>query len=190
MPESKRNRKFNLLKPFIPPPNAWDRIYDWLLGRARVIMVIAEVVVVVIFVTKVVVDIQAKDLNDEIKTRDFELQQYAGDIEPGLRRLQIKADNYVKIWNKSSKYSDILTEIDSYLPNQAANIEISFDAENVVITADEELTALSIIEAKMKSSPSFNSVFVAKLNAGNESRGIYVLNAKINTLAKRTQLKY
>ena len=36
---------FNLLKPQVAPPTAWDTVYDWLATRARFIMIFSQVLI-------------------------------------------------------------------------------------------------------------------------------------------------
>jgi hypothetical protein len=188
-PKTKRN--FNLLKPYKAPPTAWDKVYDWLINKARVVMLVSEVAVAISFVGKVVVDVQAKNLDDAIKGKVFELSQYAPVIEPNLRQIQQKANVFTNIWEASSGYSDVLKEIYSYVPNPAADLSIRIAESDVTITGGDSLEALSQIEAKMKASATFVSS-ETKINLNSEGsavqQGKYLLVTKIAKVNNRTKL--
>ncbi len=187
-----KKRIFNLLKPYKPPPTSWDRIYDWLLGKARLVMVIAEIAVALAFIGKVVVDVQAKALDDQIKTKDFELQQFASAIEPNIRTIQQKSQTYSKTWDSASAYSDVLKEIDSYIPNTGSDLNIHFSGSTVTIRGDDTLGTLSLIEKSMRASKTFSAVSVPSLSSDNSAvqkdSGVLVLNATIAKVANRTQI--
>ena len=188
----RKTRIFNLLKPYKPPLTSWDRIYEWLLGRARVVMVVAEIVVALAFFGKVIVDVQAKNLDDQIKTKDFELSQYAKAVEPQVRVLQQKASTYIKVWNNASSYSDVLKEIDSYIPNAGANLSINITEDQVTIRGDDTLGVLSTIESSMRASKTFSSVSVPSLSADSgevrQQTGVLVLNATLAKVANRQKI--
>lgn len=187
-----KHRVFNLLSPYQSPPTTWDKIYDWLLGRARIVMLIAEFAVVISFVLKVAVDTEAKNLNEEIETNNFELQQYAATIEPQIRLIQLRAQGYKNLWENSSAYSAILNEIYSYFPNLSANIVVRITGSEVTITGDGNLIDFSRVETQMKNSDTFSEVVVQNINSeGGEvvsGQGSYALVAKIKEIQNRSKL--
>lgn len=189
-PTVKKPKLFNLLKPYVPPLTGWDRIYDWLLGKARVIMVIAEIIVVFTFVTKVVVDTQAKGFEDDIKSKDFEMQRLAESVEPVLRKLQLKTQMYTQLWNGSNRYADIVKEIHGYIPNPGSELLININRDEVTISGEEDFATLARIEQAMKSSRTFSEVSVTQLNTDTSGAegvgGDYVLTATIAKLKSRT----
>lgn len=187
-----KRRIFNLLKPYRPPPNTWDKIYDWLLNRARVIMVLAEIIVVVAFVTKVVVDVQAKSLDDQIESAQATLGLFSTTAEPTVRKIQQKSSDYAAIWDASSGYSRVITEINSYIQNPSADIVIRITDNKVSISGGSNISDLAQIEARMKSSPTFTNVTLPTLStdSGEASfrQGQYVFNAEIVGDARRTPI--
>ncbi len=160
-----RNRIFNLLKPYKPPATAWDKVYDWLVTRARVIMVFAEILVIGSFVGKVVVDIQAKSLDDQIETAQRSLAQFSTTIEPEIRRLQNKSDAYLKIWNASSDYSSVLQEIQGYVENPLSDIVVRISGDTVSVRGGSTVDDLIRIESSMRNSPTFTDVTLPTLTA-------------------------
>lgn len=186
-----KRRVFNLLKPYIAPPSGWDRVYEWLVGRARLVMVVVEILVVITFVSKVVVDTQAKALEDSIKVQDFQLRRFATSAEPALKSLQQRASGYVELWNNSSSYSGVLREINTYIPNPGASLAISVFNQEISITGADSFETLAQIEAAMKKSATFSNVRVTQLttdstvNPAAGGGGSYVLIATVAKVNNR-----
>lgn len=146
-------------------------------------MIVAEIIVAITFVGKVVIDTHAKNLEDQIKLRDFELQQFAVTVEPILRKLQNKGTMYTNLWNGATQYADIVAEIHSLLPNPGAEVLITLNGDEVSISGEESFSALASIESAMKASNKFVEVSVTQLNTDTASEqgisGNYLLSARI-----------
>lgn len=186
-------RIFNLLKPYTAPPTVWDKAYDWLVTRARIILIVVEIIVAVSFVSKVVVDVQAKALDEKLVSSNFELGSYAATVEPHLRSVQQKVNSYTKIWQGSSSFAPILSEIDSYIPTNAADIQILINSKQVSVSGKEDLDTLSKIEQQMKISPTFTSTKISldtttDANTG-EQNSQYVLTADLAEVSSRVITK-
>ena len=156
-------------------------------------MVFAEIAVAAAFIGKVVVDVQAKNLDDAIKNKDFELQAFATSSEPTLRTLQQKALNYAKVWDASSSYADVLKEMDTYIPNTGSNLSIRINGDQVTVRGDDNLQVLSVIEQAMRASKTFKTVSVSSLSSdsGNvqDNTGVLVLNATLADVTARQSIK-
>ncbi len=176
------SRIFNLLKPIAPPETVWDKIYDWILGRARVVILITELLIVGAFVGKVVVDTTAKNKDNQIYSLQSELAFYT-DKEPVFRDIQKRDTQYVNIWNKSSGYSAILDEIFSYIPNPGAQLTIRFDKGKVSILGYDDLDSLKTLETSLKNSKTFTNASVNTLSLEQkevlQAKGLYILEATI-----------
>lgn len=94
---SRVRKVFNLLKPEHAPPTAWDRIYKWLITRARLVIIVSEIIVALAFVAKVGVDLRTKELDEQLQTNFSELSQLATGVEPELRAIQVDARAYEKL---------------------------------------------------------------------------------------------
>lgn len=159
--------------------------------RARVVIIVCEVLVVISFAAKVIVDLQTKDINDAINQKGIELTQFFGTIEPKLRDIQLQSQAYERVWEASSKYSDVYSEIQRYIANSSANISISFTGADVTVKGDDNVTELRTIEEKMKSSNKFSDVRLELSTEGAEVQGgvgQYIISAKILKLEQREAL--
>lgn len=190
-PDKLHHKIFNLLKPEAPPPTAWDRIYDYLATRARIVVVVCELLVVVCFIGKVIVDIQSKDINEALDAKSRNLASFFGTIEPQLRKIQQKSRAYERLWEGSSKYNELLDEIFSFIPNPGVNVAVTLTGEAVTIRGDDELSALQAIEAKMKVSANFTNVKLELNTQGSQPSspvGSYIITALVADLESRDDL--
>jgi len=182
---------FNLLKPLQPPKTAWDKIYDWIVDKARIVVLVTIILIAAAFVAKVVVDTDAKNKNKQIDSLTQRLSFYTAEVEPRLRLLAIKTDSYQKIWNKSSSYSTIIKEIYSYVDNPGADLTIKASDGKVSIFGTEDLTLLRNLEEKLRNSPSFTSVNFGSLSIDGsdvqDAKGEYSVSAVIKD-SKRPQI--
>lgn len=182
---------FNLLKPLQPPKTAWDKIYDWIVDKARIVVLVTIILIAVAFVAKVVVDTDAKNKNKQIDALTQRLSFYSAEVEPRLRLLATKTDSYQRIWNSASDYSPIIKEIYSYVDNPGADLTIKASEGNISIFGTEDLTLLRHLEESLRNSPSFTSVTFGSLSIDGDdvtdAKGEYSVTAVIKD-TKRTQL--
>lgn len=174
---------FNLLKPLQPPKTAWDKIYDWIVDKARIVVLITIILIAAAFIAKVVVDTDAKNKNKQIAALTERLSFYTADVEPRLRLIATKTDIYQKIWNKSSAYSAVIKEVYSYVDNPGADLTIKASDGVISIFGTEDLTLLRHLEESLRSSPTFTSVTFGSLSIDGQdlqdSKGEYSVSAVI-----------
>ncbi len=177
-------RNFNLLKPLNPPPTVWDKVYLWFIDKARIVILIAELIIAFAFILKVIEDTNAKNKDKEIEQLRNELSFYGFEMEPTFRNIQNKSDRYILIWNNSSKFSDSLSEIVSYLPSNISEISIRFGDNEVGVYGYEDLNSIRDLENALKTSSNFSNTKVTDLTLGQgdviQSKGRYSLTADIN----------
>lgn len=187
----RRRRIFNLLKPYLPPPTAWDKVYEWLVGKARIVMVVIELLVVATFFVKVFVDIQAGAYNLQIERIGRQLDIREGSIEPSFLRIQQKSAGYSSVWNLSASYAGIVTEVLTYIGTVDPKLDVRVASDQLRITGATSLSRLQTIENQLKSSANLKDVRISVSTTTNEEtapQGDYVLSATIIKGATRTQL--
>jgi len=182
---------FNLLKPLQSPKTAWDKIYDWIVDKARIVVLITIILIAAAFIAKVVVDTDAKNKNKQIASLTERLSFYTSEVEPRLRLLATKTDVYQRIWNGSSAYADVIKEIYSYVDNPGADLTIKASDGKISIFGTEDLTLLRNLETSLRNSPSFTSVNFGNLVIDGtdlqDSKGEYSVTAVVKNV-KRDQL--
>lgn len=132
-------RGFNLLKAQAEPPSVWTAIYDWVLGTARIVIIVVEVIVLIAFGIRVVVDLQASELDKKIERAET-FVEFVATNEAQFRMIQAKTTSYNTIWNSTPDYTNILASINAALP---INSSIS---DLVVSVQDDSLTINGIAE--------------------------------------------
>jgi len=180
-------RPFNLLEPIKPALTLWDKIYDWVLWRARIVILITIILITGIFVGKVVVDTDAKNKTKEIAAVGSRLKVLEDSYEPEFRNLFRREADYVKLWNSSSMYATVVQELNSYISNEI-NLNVRIQGNRLTIFGTEDLSILNQVEVAMKSSSSFQNVFVNSLtvDSGQEglNQGDYILSAEIIDISR------
>lgn len=181
---------FNLLKPLQPPKTAWDKIYDWIVDKARIVVMITIILIAIAFVAKVVVDTDAKNKTKQIDSLTQRLSFYATEVEPRFRLLALKEDVYQKLWNSSSNSAAIIREIYSYVSNPGADLTIKVSEGVVSVYGTEDLNLLRSLEENLRNSSSFSSVTFSNLTVNQQDlqdlKGEYVLTAVIKSNKRPT----
>ncbi|BCX13652.1 MAG: hypothetical protein KatS3mg085_184 [Candidatus Dojkabacteria bacterium] len=189
MSKQKKRHIFNLLKPVEPPKTVWDKIYDWILTRAKIVMMLAEVFIAIAFFSKVIVDTQAKSKIETINSFTAQARLYVDENGVANARLsryseiQARSSDYVKLWNGSSNLATVLEEIYSYIPNQVADVNVSIQANRLMISGQIELDTLRSIENLIDNSPTFVDSEITLIIEEDDSLaglGSYSLEATIS----------
>ncbi|MBN1915708.1 hypothetical protein JW796_01775 [Candidatus Dojkabacteria bacterium] len=170
---------FNLLQPQEAPATFWDKAYAWVVGTARVIIILVEVIVFAAFVTRFVLDSQTKNLDEKIRVQEARLEVIA-DKEKYFRGVIGKANAYQEIWETSSGYADIWEEINMYLPTISSEINVQFKNEILLIRGFSALGPVSTLEGSLKNSQTFQRTEVFEVqNEGGEGvdEGTFALRA-------------
>jgi hypothetical protein len=179
MAKTTTRRTFNLLIPLEPPKTYWDKIYDWLLSRAKVIIMVIEVLIVITFFSKVLVDNYGKNLKQQYNKIKTEIDvESKNEIE--FRAYQQKEIDYKNLWDYSNQYSVVIAEVYSYL---SPNAEVAVQIENNKITINGylSLTESKDLEERIKQSETFQNV-VADLSV--ESADIETNQGQFNITAE------
>lgn len=160
---------FNLLQDNTLPPDIWDKVYDWVNKVGRVVVVIVELIVVVAFAARIVVDTQAKNLQEDEKTFQTRLDAYR-DTELIFRDYQQRFTAYKDIWNNSSTYSNVVGEVLKEIPASVSELNLSFQGTATSLSGKAPVADVGTLETSLKNSPDFTDVQVPNLETtGNKS---------------------
>lgn len=178
---------FNFLKPQVEPPSVWTKVYDWVLGTARVILIFAEVAVIVALGIRIVVDVQAKQLDEQIANLD-KIMESRQPEELKYRQLQSRILGFETAWTGTASYQEIMKEIDKELPNSATELKLSINGNLINISGQALSSELDVMESNLKTSPLLVETKLSKLETTNQDDGgiaKFTFDSKINNLAKR-----
>lgn len=148
---------FNLLKPQEDPPTAWDLVYEWLTSRAKLILIVAQVAIVAVFFAKFLVDSEAKYLEEQIISKDQQMQEAYTELEPEIRSFQLKTQNYARLWEGSSRYADVFDEVSNFV-STTDELTLSFSSGVLSITGFGDRGILTDFEIAIRNSQSFYDV--------------------------------
>jgi len=164
----------------------WTRVYDWVVGSARVVVIVVELVVVVAFAIRIVVDVQSNNLNEQIDTKEAILQTFQ---EAELRYLstQAKTDAYRDLWETSNQYSPIFSEILSYLPTTSQELVVQISTRSgLFVSGSAEVNEIAQMETSFKSSPNFTRQELDSIEGeGAIINATYAFSARFTELATK-----
>jgi hypothetical protein len=109
--KSNIQKPFNLLYPFEPQKTKIDKVYDWVMGTGRIIVVLFMLMVIGSFIYRFPLD---KELNDQIersKSNLGQLQYYFDTNESDFRSIVKRiseADKFIKIYDPTQETSQIV----------------------------------------------------------------------------------
>ena len=147
-------KAFNLLRPQVEPPTVWTKLYDYVVGTARIIVIVVELVVVVAFAIRIVVDVQSKNLDEEIAIKESIIATFA-QAELRFREIQDKTRSFETIWTKSEEFSENYAEINNYLPATLAEFTVQITADTVFVTGSATNEDIQRMEESLNNSTRF-----------------------------------
>jgi hypothetical protein len=168
----------------------WSKLYEWVLGSARIIIILVEIVVLVAFGFKVWVDIQGKELDKSIERSEAIVNAMATS-EKEFRLVQAKTSSYKTIWNASTDYSKLLANINSLLPitTSIKDITVNFDKNQISISGispKSKESEIKNLENDLKSNSSYlKDTVLAKLD-DTQTQLKFLFTAKLINLEKKS----
>lgn len=189
-----QKRVFNLLKPIEKPKDFWDSLYMWIVIRARIIILILLIFFVLLFFVRVVVDNQGKNkrnffYSDEV----FNLYKtFESQVSSEFRKIQIKSQEYSKLWNNSSNIYPFFNEVYTLVSQSAQNLSIELQKNTLVVRGQDNITNINALESGLKRSPRFVKVLVEiasdQRQTQNEIADFTIIATIAEELYKRKQL--
>lgn len=177
-------RFFNLLKPIQEPKSSWDKIYDFILGNARIVLLIVEIIMVGLFFAKVIVDNVEKNKLQEFEAVQLQLKSLEDQYEEKFRSIQARTVDYIDLWSVTKQYYPILEEVSEYIGNPTNQFSLTLSNNGTVtIEGYESLETLRGVESAMKNSDTFINVGINALSLDQsdiiKEKGRYALTAFI-----------
>ncbi|HEX9804335.1 MAG TPA: hypothetical protein VGA67_01520 [Candidatus Dojkabacteria bacterium] len=191
-------KSFNILRPQLSPPTAWDKIYQWMVGTARIVIIVVEIIVVFAFGIRVVVDTIGKNLDKQIVQKDAALNAYAPS-EAEFRSVQNKTDAYRGLWVNSSGNFKLVQYLRTLLDQYSGAISFQINPQSVSISGELFSNEIKAIEQAMKSrdlindnsDPLFSSVELPSIESeGDESNPLttFSISARLLFEVEKRQL--
>lgn len=182
-----QKKGFNLLKTQAEPQTMWTKLYRWTTTTARAIMVLVELVIVVAFGFRVVVDLQFKNLNKDIATKE-EIMSVLQESELRLRSTQDRVALYEKLWRETPYYTNVYLEISKIIPLTVQELSIQILNGEVTIKGFADTSTIEDIEGGIKGSSLFQKTEL--LNVESQNRGVdsFTIKTNLNNLPNRSDV--
>lgn len=178
-------RGFNLLQDVTRPQDVWDKVYDWVVNVGRIIVIVVEGIVILSFVIRIGIDVQAKDL---MKAEELDSQQLVA-LKPNEIRfidMQARFSDFKTIWNVGSSYSDVLSEIIDLLPSRLKEPNVIFKGNLLTISGESSVSKIENFENALKNSEKYDNVQVSEIEtlSSSSSSGSPKANFSMRILIK------
>jgi Tfp pilus assembly protein PilN len=174
MPRVKNKKKkqkpvsldFNLMPkdPFFE--TAAGRILNWTLSVGRYVVIFTQLVVILSFATRFVLDRQVTDLNASINQKKIAIESFS-DLEEHFLFVQ-KQITDVKQLQQESNLMEIFPLLNETIPNNIVLDDLTIRQNDVVFSGTAlSQASLNVLVNNIKLSPYFDNVSMGKI----ESRG-------------------
>ncbi|MBI2357276.1 hypothetical protein HYV12_04465 [Candidatus Dojkabacteria bacterium] len=140
MPSKVNRRTINLLEPIGTPSDTWSVIYNWVFNVGRYLMLSIEVIVLVVFFSRFILDKQNHDLTEEINDKAFILSNESlRNQEIKFRNTQLLLNDITKLSNNQLLNSEEISLLLSSIPEELTLDKFSFSGTKIslFLTGDE-----------------------------------------------------
>ncbi len=177
-------RSINLLEPVFAPDDIWDKLYFWVFNVGKYIFVGVEIVVLIVFVTRFLVDKKSNDLSKKINLRVQTLSE------------DFYKDNVIKFSNLHDLLFDLneatqnqvlnSKQIGSVLDSLPKNIKLerfSYSGDQVSMTfTASDFASITAFERFLNNNSAYTDISVKLNKSGDVASDIdFVVSYKINT---------
>jgi hypothetical protein len=157
-------KSINLLEPVNPPEDVWTNLYDWLFNIGKYLLILVQVVVLMVFFARFVLDRNNNDLTIDINERVERLN------DPFYRKNAISYQNY------NILFGDIQTLNEDQIKNSttfASMIEtVPTDIELLSLNFYEDSVSLHAITDDYESFDNYESLLRKNNNYNQENMRI------------------
>lgn len=191
---TQQKRIFNLLKPIEKPKDFWDKLYIWIVTQARIVIVILLIFFALLFFVRVIVDNQGKNKRDFFYSNEVfnSYKAFESQVSSEFRKIQIKGQEYLKLWNNSSNISPFFNEVYALVSQSAQNLSIEVQKNILVVRGQDSISNINTLESGLKRSPRFANVLVEiasdQRQTENEIADFTITATVSEELYKRTQI--
>jgi hypothetical protein len=184
-----QKKGFNLLKTQVEPQTMWTKLYRWTTTTARAIMVFVELIIVVAFGFRVVVDLQFKNLNKDIASKE-EIMSVLQESEMRLRSTQDRIGLYEQLWKDTPYYSNVYLEITKIVPVNVQELSVQILNNEVTIKGFADAQAIEDIESGFKNSNLFTKTELLNIESQGTDTDSFTIKSNLNNLPMRSEVLF
>lgn len=167
----------------------WTKVYQWTTTTARGIMVVVELIIVVAFGVRVVVDLQFKNLNKDIASKE-DVVMVLQDSERRLKNTQNKVNVYENLYLETDYYSNVYAELTKIVPATVQDLSTQIIKDELIVKGFTDTETIARIEAEFKNSSVFTKTELLNVETQGNQMDSFTLKTKINNLPKRGEILF
>jgi|GEM_PF-3135468 len=177
MPRLKRS--INLISDNLCPKSKWDRIYDWTFNTAKYILMIAEVCIILAFLTRLYYDGKINDtkelLNTEVKFFEARKQD-----EANIRVIHKNVLALNQLRESQLYLSSIYEKFLALIPQDLSYDSISVSTGDISIQGEENsYTNIKQFIDNLKNNPDFVADVNPNTNQASTNKILYNISIKL-----------
>lgn len=180
MPENQTAPKqiFNLLKPAKPIIPTWDKIYYWLSGTIRILILFVEVIIIAGFAYRVIIDRQSNDIKDQVSQDEKILNIYKS-REITYRNYQANLNELTKTVSGANSFINPINQLILQFPKTAVS-SISFQSDgSFTLTATTSKDIVTQFEQLLKNSKITKNVTITNYVVKDDGSVSYSMQGQV-----------
>lgn len=167
MPEAHAKIAINLLPK--KKPDFSEKFLSWLLTFGRFIIIVTELIVFAVFISRFYLDTRLTELTDQIVQKETILQSLENN-EKAARNLQIRL-SHIKNLQTATSPNDVLKLVSSLTPQSVSLVSFAIDKDLMTITASTNSNnGFSLFVNNLRLSEKFSDVTLGTIEK-DESLG-------------------
>jgi Tfp pilus assembly protein PilN len=179
MAARKKKKRINLLPQEEFAHSTLGRVLAWLLSSFRVIVIITEVFVMMVFLSRFWLDAKSADLNDLIKQRQAVLVASV-DFEEKFRNTQKKLDIFAELTDIDKLTTDHLNNTSSLVPPEILLSSLSFVGDDIKIEAiSPNEIGIAQFVANLGASDEIEEVVITQINTDQETQSLLTFSLRL-----------
>lgn len=167
--KSPTRHNFNLLRPAQIKLSFIDKVYLWMSGTCRLLIIFIELSVIGSLGYRFVIDRSANDLKSEVAGKVEYLEQFSSK-ESLIRNYDAKINLYDNVRSLSPIKVKIIPQLYG-ITNKLSRFDLVLTSTDLTISGQGERTVIEELENALKTSENFKDVTVTSLNGTTSSSG-------------------
>lgn len=165
--------KINLLPTEDIEKQPLNKFLKWVLTYGRTIIITTELIVILAFLSRFVLDRELTDLHEAISQKRA-IVEATYDLEYGFRNLQNRLENVKKLSGTSTNIDKVLEVLVTNMPADVYLTDFNLTKDNISLSAvANSRMGFSVFVNNLKKSKIFSDIKIGAINQGvDKSSGI------------------
>jgi len=179
MAARKKKNRINLLPQEEFAQSTLGRVLAWLLSSFRVIVIITELFVMMVFLSRFWLDAKSADLNDLITQRQAVLVASV-DFEKEFRGAQKKLNIFSELTTVDKLTTDHLNNVSSLVPPEIVLSSFSFVSDSIKIEGiSPNERGIAQFVANLEASDEFQEITITQISTDKETQVLLTFSLKL-----------